>query len=133
MLYAVFIILAANMLGFVSGLAFARWELFGATIEEAVENSRLLRRVAIGAVAAFFYWRLAAPVTSRKWLHVVVAFLAVQVLDILLSVVLFSAPLHELVDPGPTIRGALAALVGWGLAALGANNSSKPTPLRGAA
>lgn len=110
----------------------ARWELYGQTMEQAITNARLVRRIAIGAVAVFIYWRLAAPIASLKWLHVTAAFIVVQILDILLAALLFGTPSNELLNLGPLGRGALSAFLGWSLAALGSNNPSKPPPLRGA-
>ncbi|WP_456953370.1 hypothetical protein [Lysobacter sp. HA35] len=111
----------------------AHWNLYGATMEEAIANARLVRRIAAGIVGALLYWRLAAPLPSRRWVHVAAAFLIVQILDAAASLVVFHASAKDLIDPASLGRSAVAALVGLGLASLGPNNSSKPTPLRGAA
>jgi hypothetical protein len=110
-----------------------RWTIYGATIEEAVLNARLVRRIGYGVVTALLYWRFAAPLTKNRWLHVLAAFVLIQVLEMLVSAVVFRAPASELIDLGALSRSSIAALVGLGLASLGPNNSSKPTPLRGAA
>jgi hypothetical protein len=67
-LWSVAIMLAANVVGFLSGLSMVRWDLYGTTMEEAVANARLARRVAAGMVVALLYWRMVAPVTARRWL-----------------------------------------------------------------
>lgn len=131
--WSVLILVAANVVGILSGLTMARWDIYGATMEEAVVNSRLVRRIAYGVVGLLLYWRLAAPLPSRRWLHVATAFVLVQLLDIAITSILFHASASELFDPGALGRSALAALAGLGLASFGSNSSSKPTPLRGAA
>lgn len=131
--FSVLIFAAVTMVGILGGLTMAHWQIYGATIEEAVTNSRVVRRIAYGLIGALLYWRLAAPLANRRWLHVLVAFACVQVLDIAVSITLFHVTTSDLADLGPLGRGALAAFVGWGLASLGSDNSSKRTPLRGAA
>ena len=127
------ILLAVYAVGFLSGLTMTRWTIYGATIEEAVLNARLVRWIGYGVVTALLYWRFAAPLTKNRWLHVLAAFVLIKVLEMLVSAVIFRAPASELIDVGALSRSSIAALVGLGLASLGSNNSSKPTPLRGAA
>jgi len=76
---------------------------------------------------------LAGWLVRMRFASVAAGCLLVQVLDAALALAVFHAAGSQLIDPGSLGRSALAALVGWGLASLGPNNSSKPTPLRGAA
>ncbi len=131
-MWAVLIYMAAMAIGFSSGLSMGYWEIYGWTIDEAIENARLVRRLAYGMVGALLYWRLAAPVQKRL-LHVVSAFIAVQLIDLTVSFFIFRVPAEELIDTGAIGRSLLAAAAGLGLAWLGSNNSFKPNPLRGSA
>ena len=130
--WSLLIYVAAMAVGISSGLTMGAWEIYGSTIEEAVENARLMRRLAYGIVGALLYWRLAAPVRQRL-LHVAAAFIVVQLIDLTVSFLLFRVPAEELIDVGAIGRSLLAAAAGLGLAWLGSNNSFKPTPPRGAA
>ncbi len=127
LVFSVLIFVAVNLVAFLNGLSMARWQIYGATMEEAVTHARLVRRIVIGAVGAALYWRLAAPLADRRWLHVLLAFLCVQVLGAFVSVVLYQDSASELLELGPLSRSALAALVGWGVACLESANPSKPT------
>jgi hypothetical protein len=132
LVFSVLILVAVTLVAFLGGLTMGHWQIYGATMEEAVTNSRVVRRIAYGVVSALLYWRLAAPLASRRWLHVLFAFACVQVLDIVVSIAVFDASASELAELDALARAAFAALVGWGLACLVSNNSIKPTPLRGA-
>ncbi len=125
--FSVLIFAAVTMVAFLGGLTMARWQIYGATMEEAVTNARLVRRIAYGVVGALLYWRLAAPLATRRWLHVLLAFGCVQVLDIVVSFTLFQAPASELIELGPLGRAALSALIGGGLASLGSARASYRT------
>ena len=130
--WAALIYVAAMVVGFSSGLTMGNWEIYGSTIDVAVENARLVRRVAYGAVGAILYWLLAAPVQQRL-LHVAAVFVVVQLIDVAVSFFVFHTPAAELIDLWSLGRSLLAAAVGLGLASLGSNNSFKPNPLRGSA
>ena len=130
--WSVLIYAAAMGVGLLSGMSMGYWELYGSTMDEAIANARLVRRVAYGLVGVFLYWRLAAPVQKRL-LHVAAAFIVVQGIDLTVSYFLFRTPARELIDLWSLVRSSIAALVGLGLASLGSNNSFKPKPLRGSA
>lgn len=106
------------------------WEFYGSTMDEAIANARLVRRITYGIVGAILYWRLAVPVQKRL-LHVAAVFVTVQLIDLTVSFFLFGTPASRLIDAWGLGRSLLAAAVGLGLASLGSNNSSKPKPLRG--
>jgi hypothetical protein len=125
--WSLLIVIAANIVGLISGLTMTRWEVYGSTIEQAVENARLVRRIGYGVVGALLYWRFARPLQTRL-LHVMAAFATVQFFDIAVSFFIFHAPASELVDGWAVVRSAAAAAVGLGLARLGSNNSFKVTP-----
>ena len=116
--FSVLIVIAVTLVAVLGGVSMARWEIYGSTIEEAVTNARLIRRIGYGVVAAVLYWRLVVPLAGRRWLHVLLAFACVQVLDAAISLTLFQVPVDELIELEPMGRGALAALAGWGLASL---------------
>jgi hypothetical protein len=116
--------------GLLSGMSMGYWELYGSTMDEAIANARLVRRVAYGLIGALLYWRLAAPVQKRL-LHVAAAFIVVQAIDLTVSYFLFRTPARELIDLWSIGRSFIAALVGLGLTGLGANNSFNRKPLRG--
>ncbi len=130
--WSVLIYMAAMPVGFVSGLTMGNWEIYGSTIDQSIENARLVRRLAYGIVGALLYWRLAAPVRQRL-LHVTTTFIVVQLIELTASFLLFRIPAEKLIDGEAIGRSLLAAAVGLGLAWLGSNNSFKPKPLRGSA
>lgn len=128
LVFACLIYAAAMAVGLSSGLSMGHWEIYGSTMQVAMENARLVRRIAYGTVGAFFYWRLAAPVQHRLR-HVAAAFVIVQLIDWLVSILLFQVPVRELLDAWALGRSAVAAVVGLSLASLGARTSSKsPEP-----
>ena len=131
--WAILIFVGANLVGLISGFSMANWEIYGGTMEEAVANARLVRRIGYGVVGAILYWRFAAGVTSKLLLHAFALFVLVQIIDLAFSFFVFAIPARELVDPWAIGRSLLAAAVGTGAAWLGSNNSFKPKPLRGSA
>jgi len=131
--WAILIFVCANMVALISGFSMGNWEIYGRTMEEAVANARLIRRIGYGVVGAILYWRFAAGVTSKLLLHAFSLFALVQIIDLSFSFFVFSVPAGELVDPWAMGRSLLAAAVGTGAAWLGSNNSFKPKPLRGSA
>jgi hypothetical protein len=130
--WSLLIFVAANAVAFSSGLTMARWDLYGKTIEEAIANSQIVRRLAIGFVAALLYWRFALGIPAKRLLHVLAVYALVQLLDIGVSA-LFGTPANELLDPWSMARSLLAAIIGLGAASLSSNNTFKPKPLRGSA
>ena len=128
--WAVLIYAAAMVVGFSSGLSMKYWEFYGSTMDEAIANARLVRRITYGIVGAILYWRLAVPVQKRL-LHIAAVFITVQLIDLTVSFFLFGTPASRLIDAWGLGSSLLAAAVGLGLASLGSNNSSKPKPLRG--
>lgn len=104
----------------VSALTMGSWQIYGETIEEAVANSGLIRRIAYIVVAAALFWWFAAGVQSKRVLHVLAAFILVKVLDASVSVLL-GTPINGLFDPWALGRGLLAAACGLGLAIFSSN------------
>ena len=125
------IIIAANVLGLLSGLILGNSEIREETIGRLIELHRIGRTIAIGTVSAFCYWRLGAGV-AHKALNILAAFLLVQLLDIAVAY-LMGASIGELLDIWPSVRGLLYAAIGYFFARLRPNNSFKPRPLRGSA
>ncbi|PPT52879.1 hypothetical protein XarbCFBP8147_02950 [Xanthomonas arboricola] len=126
------LMILTNGVGVLSGVWVAHSQIDQTTIDRLVERARLFRRVAIGLIAVVCYWRLAVGAPTRRAWHVVAVFLLVQLTDMALSLVL-GAHFSELLEPWGMLRSVLYALAGYVLAKLSPNNSSKPTPLRGAA
>ena len=126
MVWAALIYCAAMAVGFSSGLSMGAWEIYGNTMEIAIENARLVRQIAYGVVGTILYWRLAAPVRQRL-LHVAAAFLTVQLIDAVVSLFVFRIPASELIDPSSLGRSLLAAVVGLALASAGSWMSSRPS------
>lgn len=121
--FSVVIYAAVNMVAILAGISMARWQIYGATMEAAVNNCRIVRRFAYVLVGAFLYWRLAAPLASRRWLHVLLALFGVQILDIIVPITLSQVIPSEVIELGSLFRGSLAALLGWVLACLGSHSS----------
>jgi hypothetical protein len=130
--WAVLIYVASMVVAISSGLSMSQWEIYGRTMDEAIENARLVRRIAYGVVGALLYWQLAAGVQQRL-LHVAAAFVSVQLIDLAISFFIFRTPAGELIDAGALGRSMLAAAAGLGVAGLWSDNSFKSKPLRGAA
>lgn len=93
------------------------WEIYGSTMDVAIENARLVRRIAYGVIGTILYWLLAAPVRQRL-LHVAAAFIVVQLFDLAVSFFVFHKPAAELVDLWSLGRSLLAAAAGLGIASL---------------
>ena len=127
--WSALIFLFANLIGFCSGLTMAHWEIYGPTIQTAVDNARLVRRTAIFVLAALLYWRFALGVAKYRLLQVVAVLAGFQIFDIALELAL---PPHTVTfEPWGLARAFGAALSGYGLALL--NLRYLPTPLDGTA
>lgn len=116
--FAVAIYLAAMVIGISGGLSMAYWQLYGGTMDEAVANARLVRRVLYFVVGAVLYWRFAAPIAQRRWLHVITLFVLVQILDAA-AMLLLRETFESWFDPGSIARSLGAAAVGYALAGAG--------------
>lgn len=110
------IFLTANIVGFISGFTMGNWEIYGRTIEEAIANARLIRRIGYGVIGAILYWQFAAGVTSKRLLHTLALFALVQIIDLSFTFLVFSVPIDELFDPWAIGRSLLAAMAGLGIA-----------------
>lgn len=122
--WALLIYAAAMVVGFLSGLTMGRWDLYGTTIEEAIERARLVRRIAYGVVGTLLYWRFAAAISSRRALHVAAVFLLVELIDIGASVLIFGESIQEWFDPWSVGRSLLAAAAGLAIAGVRAKPST---------
>ncbi|MBU8977608.1 hypothetical protein JI752_015770 [Lysobacter sp. MMG2] len=124
LVWAVLIFAAAMSIATISGLSMAYWPLYGGSMEEAVANARLVRRILYVVVGAFLYWRFAAPIHSRRLLHVVVLYLLVQLVDMGVMRFFMGATLRELFDVGALGRSLMAAALGYAAARLGSGRRS---------
>lgn len=125
--WSLLILLAANIVGICSGLTMARWEIYGGTIDEAIANSRLVRRIASGVIAALLYWRFAVGLSSRRTMHVIAVFALVHFMDLGVSFFAFGVPAGELIEPWALVRDFLAAATGLGIAHWHSKSSLKAT------
>ncbi|WP_157481086.1 MULTISPECIES: hypothetical protein [unclassified Lysobacter] len=116
--WALLIYAAVMTVGFLSGMTMARWDIYGSTIEEAVERARLVRRIVYGVVSAFLYWRFAAAISGQRALHIAVAFLVVQLIDIGVSTLIFGDSIQEWFDLWSLGRSLLAAAAGLAIASI---------------
>lgn len=130
LVWSLLIFLAPNVIGLLSGLSMANWEIYGPTIKQALANARLVRQIVIPVVATLLYWRFAAGVTSRVLRHVLAVFALSQILDHSVSLLAFAVPVHELIDLRAVGRGVLAAMIGFGIAWLGARARANARPLQ---
>ncbi|HEY1140495.1 MAG TPA: hypothetical protein VGE88_09855 [Lysobacter sp.] len=116
--FAFAIYLAAMVVGISSGLSMGYWQLYGGTMDEAVANARLVRRVLYFLVGAVLYWRFAAPIAQRRWLHVIALFVLVQMLDVV-AMQFSRVHIESWFDPAAIARSLGAAAVGYALARAG--------------
>lgn len=128
--WAILIYAASNVVGILSGFSMSHWEIYGSTMDEAIANARLVRRIGYGLVGAILFWRFGAGVTSRLLLHALALFVLVQIIDLSVSHFVFSVSVTELIDPWATARSLLAAMIGTGAAWLAAHRSLASKPLR---
>lgn len=130
--WSLIMLLAVNVIGVLSGVIMASSEIDVATIDQAVRNHRLFRRVAVATVAVLCYWRLGAGASTNPGVHVLAAFVVIQIADIGLALLL-GAPIAELLEPWATLRAVAYALAGYALAKLIPSIPSKPNPPLGSA
>jgi hypothetical protein len=131
-LWAVSIYVAAIVLGFSSGLSMGYWEIYGDTLQEAITNARLVRRIAIGVVGVFLYTWFVAGLASRRLLHTLTLFGVVQLMELCVSLLLGDA-LRDWFDPWSIGRSLLAASIGFAIGYWGFKRSVESTPPRVAA
>jgi len=130
--WSMVIYISVSLVAFLFGLSMAAWQIYGLTLEEATETNRQIRIVFYWTTAALLYWRFAAPL-SRRAVNVLAVFIAYELISGLVLVFAFGDPVSELLAPWTLGRSVIAAIIGWGIASLGSNNSFKPKPLRGSA
>lgn len=114
--YVLSLYLIVNGIGFISGFTMMNWQIYGDTIEEAVDHARLARRIAIWIAAMALYWRLAAGVNTKRAQHILAAFVGFWIFNAVVDFFVFRASAGELIDPWALLRSAAAALAGLGLA-----------------
>ena len=115
--FAALIYATAWLVGFASTLT-TMMGIYGDTLEASLGPARLVRGIAYFLACIVLYWRLAAGVTARRWLHVAAAFVLVQLIDAAFTFVFFSTPPAQWLNPWSLLRGALAAALGLGVATL---------------
>lgn len=124
--WACLIYIALSAVAFLSGLTMMDWERYGSTMDEAIANIRLIRRIAMDIVGVFLYWWFATGVASRRLHQVTAVFVLVQIIDLPVAYFLFGAPAGELFDAWSVGRSFLAAMIGSGLASMGYGKPFKP-------
>ena len=125
LLWAVLAFAAVNVVGFASGIVMGlRWEIYGATMEAAVANARIARRIGYAIVIALAYWRFALGVARWRFAHVVAMFVVVQILDAALTIGVFRDAYAP--DLWGLARGFAAALTGYALATWQARRRATP-------
>ena len=116
LLYALFcglaLYLVGAFVGFVSGLSMVHWTVYGETYEAALENARMIRRLAYGVCSAATYWLFTSRLLSKQLQFVVAAFLLFQAIEFSLAIALFTTA-AEWFDAWSLLRGAGAAVVGY--------------------
>ena len=125
-LWSLLIFVVVQIVGFCSGLSLARWEIYGGSSEQAIENARLVRRIAVAVVTFVLYLLFLRPIAKAKVLHALAVFALVQAIDIILSYAL-TRSVPELADLYVMGRGLLICLLAVGAAALSSNYSLKRT------
>ena len=120
------IFLAMNIVGFGSGLTMNYWQIYGSTIETAIENARHVRRLGYFVVAALLYWRFAVGVAKHQLLHVAAVFVSLLAINFAFELAVYRSIEF---DPWALARGVGAALVGYALATWLPRRSRKPAAL----
>lgn len=131
--FAVAIVFSGMLVGFAIGLSMSHWEIYGSTIEQAIDNSRLVWYLAAyGAAMLLYGW---FGVSRLRLLQVLAVFVRVQLLGAAQSLAFFKTAPHNLFDSWALLRGLTAALLGYALARLGLFSllSSSTPPSRDAA
>jgi hypothetical protein len=116
--WAAMIYLVEVVIGFLSGFGLDVWMWFGFTIEEAIQNSRSFRRIAIPIAQVYLYCSFAAGVGSKRLWGVLGVFVSAAIIDLLVQYFLFGVAMHELVDAEYLGRGFLVAMIGLVIASL---------------
>lgn len=110
-----FLIYAALLaVGFVSGISMNYWEIYGSTMDAAIENARLVRRIGYWIVAALLYWRFAQGVARHRLMHALMLYLAVQLLCNWIVRLVLGEKLTF--DPWADAKNLAVALTGYTLA-----------------
>jgi hypothetical protein len=120
---------AALLIGAASGLSALQWEIYGDTVDEAVANALLVRRIAVGVAAALLYCWFTIGVPARRLLHFLGLIVLVQATDLALSLALGNT-VDRWLDPWSIGRSLLAAAAGYTVARAVAGNSREPVPSR---
>jgi hypothetical protein len=102
-IWAILLFITPQIGGFISGLSMMSWEMYGQTIEQAVLNARLFRRIAIGIFLFFLYLLFLRGITT-KWFENALALFAIsELIGLLVDLVFFSSYVWELAYlVGPT-------------------------------
>jgi len=134
--WSVLLFALGNGIGFLSGIILSNSEIRPDTIGALVEQHRLFRRIAFGIAAVLCYWRVAVGAPGLRALHVLAAFVLVQLFDIAIAVsvaMVLGTDVGPLFDPWGTVRAMSYALLGYGLAWLSHHRAPKSNPPLGEA
>jgi hypothetical protein len=107
-----------QMLGLLSGLTMTHWEIYGETIQEAIDNARTVRRIAIGVAAYLLYLFFLKGVPHNRIIHVVILFFAVEFIGAVTDLFLWGMPLKEVIRWPFLLRHVLVVVMALGTAAL---------------
>jgi hypothetical protein len=126
--------LVPQVIGFAQGLSMSHWQLYGATIEEAVANARWTRIGAASAALFALYTLFFKRTPSRHLAHAAVLFIAAEALDVALSFAFGARTISELLFWPTVLRHlgiCIAALLAVSIYAMGSNYSLKRTAANG--
>ena len=116
-LWSLLIFLAAQVIGFCSGLSILHWEIYGNSLAQAIENARLVRRMVVAVVSFALYFLFLRRITKARLLHALAVFAGVQAIDMILSYALTRSVL-ELADIYAMGRSLLVCLAAVAATAL---------------
>ena len=105
---------AVNLLAFAFGLS-SGWEIYGANIEEASANARVLRRVATAILGLALYLRFLRGIAARPALHLALMYLGYKAIDIAVSMLVFGNALAGVLAPKALVTMAAVALAALGV------------------
>lgn len=123
LVWAVLIVLAETLVGFLGGLSFYYWSIYGETPEAAAANRDLVMQIALVLVSTLLYWNFAAGITTRRLLHVIATYLLVQfaarsALFVMIHLLASPVPTDRFIDPWALGKTFLTAMAGLGIANL---------------
>jgi len=123
-LWAFGIFAAYMLMALLWGLSMGLWMMVGDTVQDGITMGRYARKTVLFLLGTLLYWRFATKTPTSRLGNVLAVYGLVQVIDIATSLLVFRAPLDQVLTVDGTVGTLGAAMAGLILATLRKKHAS---------